>query len=468
MTNEPTAEATSSLENVSFAALLSGSDNAVAQAVQEAPIAETKAMATLAELPPEELDAKTPATAAFSFRTLLTDAQREELKKSAPAFAEKMVQDPNAILSFGEKTLTKLNAKSQAMLEAQKDIKVPEAEDIVNSLLREMDGFEKKYKNAKMEDFTSKMKAWFKGTSYSFKAMVRESKPIAERIDMAEVKLKEMEQSLADNAARGRILHQDITETLEEVVTILAALEEILEWARNEFKTIDALYLETKAKADAEGLATVEYRGKTITLNQLREIHETYATGVTELEKTWFDWRQQFFLGYAQAPSIRNLIVVNTTMQRRCQAFRTMGLPAARRSLIMWQQATLAKEGAEMGAAVSEGVNTLLQNAYKDTADVVGQVARESQAPIVSEETVFVMIQSVKDQCDQLVAADKMGRELRQRNVRALEAGEKQIEDVYTESRRKLVENALETGATTGDPNQKGPETDILSNLGVK
>jgi hypothetical protein len=53
------------------------------------------------------------------------------------------------------------------------------------------------------------------------------------------------------------------------------------------------------------------------------------------------------------------------------------------------------------------------------------------------------VIDSIKRQCEGLVAADKWGGELRARNLKALEAGEQQIDADFTDSRRKLVQNAM-------------------------
>ena len=78
------------------------------------------------------------------------------------------------------------------------------------------------------------------------------------------------------------------------------------------------------------------------------------------------------------------------------------------------------------------------------------------------------MIDSIKRQCEGLVAADKWGRELRARNLKALEAGEQQIEADFTESRRKLVQNAIAGTAESAVTPAPLPEADILGQLGVK
>ena len=422
----------------------------------------------LAQVTPQDAAASRPSEAQFSFRTLLTEQQLADLRKSAPAVAEQMAADYNAIIKFGAPVLERLTATSSQLLNAQKDIKIPEAEAIVNDLLREIDGFAKKYRNVRLENGVKKVVNFLRGIKYSLTTLARESRPIADKIDMAEVKLKGMEIKLADNVTRGQTLHKNTLTTLQEVVAVLAALEEITDCVKREFADVDALLKGVDAPGPAGAVETVDYKGRQVTVNELQEIHSNLAGAVGELEKTWFDWRQQFFLGYAQAPSIRNLILVSATMQRRCQVFRTMGLPSARSSLAMWQQAALAQEGAAMAEAVQKGTNDLIQGAFKNSADAVEQVAKASQMPIINEETVFVVIDSIKRQCEGLVAADKWGRELRARNIKALEAGEHQIEADFTESRRKLVENAIAATTESSLTQAPMPESDVLKQLGVK
>jgi uncharacterized protein YaaN involved in tellurite resistance len=422
----------------------------------------------LAQVTPQDAAASRPSEAQFSFRTLLTEQQLADLRKSAPAVAEQMAADYNTIIKFGAPVLERLTATSSQLLNAQKDIKIPQAEAIVNDLLREIDGFAKKYRNVRLENGVKKVVNFLRGIKYTLTTLARESRPIADKIDMAEVKLKEMEIKLADNVTRGQTLHKNTLTTLQEVAAVLAALEEITDCVKREFADVDALLKGVDAPGPAGAVEKIDYKGRQVTVNELQEIHSNLAGAVGELEKTWFDWRQQFFLGYAQAPSIRNLILVSATMQRRCQVFRTMGLPSARSSLAMWQQAALAQEGAAMGEAVQKGTNNLIQGAFKNSADAVEQVAKASQMPIINEETVFVVIDSIKRQCEGLVAADKWGRELRARNIKALEAGEHQIEADFTESRRKLVENAIAATAESSLTQAPMPESDALKQLGVK
>jgi len=423
---------------------------------------------TLATVTPEDASANTMAEVKFQFRDLLDANQRAELTTNAPAVAARMVNDYNAIIQFGEPVLTKLNASSVQLLEAQKGIEVPGADLIVNDLLRDIDGYSAKFSNEKVEGAIDKVRAFFRNTTYSLKAMVRESKPIVEKLEIAEIKLREMELKLADNVTRGQQLHKNANETLVDVVAVLAALEEIIEVAKAEFTIMDEALIKAESKSTiGSSLITIELKGEVISLNDLKNRHTAYANGISELEKTWFDWRQQFFLGYAQAPSIMNLILVSSTMQRRCQVFRTMGIPQGRFALAAWQLAVLAKEGGKMGSAVQEGTNRLIQEAFKAIGESVTETAMAAQAPMITEETVFEIINSVKAQCEGLVAADKWGREMRAKNIQALEAGEKNINQTFTDSRRTLVQNAV-SAVHAQQQLAPVPDADILAKLGVK
>jgi uncharacterized protein YaaN involved in tellurite resistance len=455
------AEAISAIPGIDIGNLLTAADSAAPATPLE------KALSTV---PAEDKGVASPDQARFQFRSLLSPDQTAALKKGAPALADKMTADLNAIISFGGPVLQKMNTASVQLLEEQRGIELPDADVIVNDLLREMDGFEKRFRNRGLEEKVEGIKKWFRGAKYSMKTMVRESKPLVEKLDLAEVRLQDMETKLGDNISRGQLLHKQTLEHMDQVVAVLAALEEVTDHIRAEFDKADEL-LRTADGTDsaAGGVGTVTWHGETVTVNELREIHSNLATALSEVEKTWHDWRQQFFMGFAHAPSTRNLVITQFAMRRRLQTFRTMGIPSGRRSIALWQQAVLAREGAELGEAVQEGVNKMIQQSFEQTATAVAQVAEAAQAPVITEETVWAVIDSVKNQCQAIVAADAAGRQMRARNLKALEQGETTIKDEFEESRRKLAEQARD-GVAADAPKAAAKDEeppDLLSSMGV-
>jgi len=444
---------------VDFAALMDSGDTTAPE------VRGTSLEAAIADAPKDDVAVARPEEAAFKFRSLLTDQQRADLQRGAPALARKFIDDVNQIVSFGGPIMQKMNDASVQLLEAQRHIKVPEADEIVNGMLREMDGFEKKWRSKKLEEAANAIVSWFNKGRYTLATMVRESKPIADKIDLAEVKLQEMETALADNIARGQLLHKQTLEHMDDVVAVLAALEQVIEEIRKEFDEADGAL----RAAESSGAESVDYKGRLISVSELRELHGNLAFVLSETEKTWADWRTQFFLGFAHAPATRNLVVTTFALRRRLAAFRTMGLPSARRSLAMWQQAAFAREGAELGQAVQEGTNRLIQGSFAETAKSVEAVANAAQAPIITEETIWAVIDSVKAQCGALVAADKAGRALRAQNLQALERGETAIEDAVVVSQRAIADASRSgAAAASGKPGTApvgDPGDDLLGKL---
>ena len=445
---------------IDFAALIEPGDTSAAE-VQATPLEQA-----IAEAPGTDAAVSRPDEASFKFRSLLTAKQLEDLERGAPILAKKFVDDVNQIVSFGGPVMQKMNSASVQLLEAQREIKIPEADQVVNDMLRTMDGFEKKWRSQKLEDAVNTVVGWFKKTKYTLSTMVRESRPISDKIDLAEVKLQEMESALADNIARGQLLHAQTLSHMDDVVAVLAALEQVIQELREEFDGVDALLSE----AEVSKAGSVVYKDETIPVAELREIHSKLSFVLSETEKTWADWRTQFFLGFAHAPATRNLIVTTFALRRRLATFRTMGLPSARQSLVMWQQAAFAREGAELGQSVQEGTNKLIQGAFAETAKSIEAVANAAQAPVITEDTIWAVIDSVKAQCEAIVTADRSGRALRARNLQALERGEHTIEDAVIASQRAVANGsrkapAVASSADSGASSGTDAGDDLLNKL---
>jgi uncharacterized protein YaaN involved in tellurite resistance len=442
--------------------------SALLGAPESSPVPKSAIEVALAKVDPADAaaDKEHAADAKFQFRSLLDEEQLVALRQNAPAFAVRLTNNFNEIINFGEPVLRRLNDASVALLEQQREVKVPEADKLVNDLLRKIDGYEAKYSNPKLEGALASVRKALQGAFYSLKTMAREAQPIIKKIDMVEVDLQDMEQKLADNVLAGQKLHKASVENLQGTVGVLAALEEILDVLRADFTEVDTLLQDAESRAGSEQLASVQYKGKTISLSELRERHTELGNTVNEIEKSWFDWRQQFFLGSNATPTIWNLILVSATMQRQCHVFRLQGLPQARRALAAWQMAAVAEKGAEMGDAVRDGLNQLVQKGSTATTQAVEHVAMSSQTPMISEETAFKLLADVKAQCNALVAADRWGRAQREKGVQIMQAGEEGMRQQVAESRRALVRGSIE--AAYKAPDAVPEETvDILQKIGV-
>jgi uncharacterized protein YaaN involved in tellurite resistance len=147
--------------------------------------------------------------------------------------------------------------------------------------------------------------------------------------------------------------------------------------------------------------------------------------------------------------------------------FRTMGLPGGKKSLVMWQQAALAKQSAEVGRSLADGTAKLIEGAFQAAGQAVTETARAAQAPILPEQAIWTIRDSIRTQCEGLVEASRWGRSVRAKTLTAMETSEREIGSATTEARQTIVREIL-ADVQAPTPQAPAPDADILQALGVQ
>lgn len=394
----------------------------------------------LATVNTAEIAAQRPTEASVSFRNKLTDAERAAVKSAAPTVAAEMIGNFNYIIEFGSDVTRKVNEVNANLLVQQQSIKLPEADAVVNGILRAIDGYNAKYGNAKLQGGLDRLMEKLRGAGYTLKAMIRDSKPITDKLDMAEGSILEMEQKLQQNVTRGHELRKITLASIDEVVKVLAVFEEILDVTRAE-----AQQMQQALDAALNGDQTVHWKGDKFTVEQFRELQAQQVGALTEIEKSWFSWRQKFFLYTTNVAATRNIINSSFGLYRTCMRVRTDAIPGARSQLVVWQQAELARQGARMATEVNSGIDRLIGQAAAGTASAVAQVAEANQQTMLSEDTILKITNGLRDQFSAIVTAEKQGRAIRERNLSIIQQSEVALHTASREAQQELVANALRT-----------------------
>ena len=410
----------------------------------------------------EEFKVKRPEDTSIKFRNQLDEKDLEAVRKAAPDLAKKMVKDYTFIIDFGAEVMEDLDNVSSRMLEEQKGIKLPEADQAVNGILKELDGYSAKYADPKTRNFFNKIVQKFKGSTYTIKNMVRDAKPIADKLEIAKAEILQMELKLQDNVRRGQALRKVTVKTVDDLVKVLALFEEIIDVSRQE-----ALAMDNKRKvAEAAGPdSVITWEDQKYTIEEFNELLQTQVNAIGEMEKTWFTWRQKFFIYTANISAIRNIVATSIGLLRTCHRVRTDAIPAAKHQITAWQQAELANQGAEMANRANEGVDRLIAGASKGMAEAVIKGAEANQRPILSENTIVAMTEDLKRQFTAMVDAENKGREVRARNLGIMEQSEKAIAQASEEARQALLENAMAVVRENTATSNKAEADDILSIL---
>jgi uncharacterized protein YaaN involved in tellurite resistance len=133
----------------------------------------------------------------------------------------------------------------------------------------------------------------------------------------------------------------------------------------------------------------------------------------------------------------------------------------------MWQNAALAEQSAEMGQAFIDVTNQLVQKSFGAAADATEKVAAAAEAPLLTAETGLAIVQSVKRQCEAIIAADRWGRQQRAQLLPQMQTGEADLAGAESAMRRQLVAGSLAAASHQVAP-APVPDSDILAAVGVK
>lgn len=423
---------------------------------------ETQLQHDATEANEQELNAKNPDDTSIKFRNQLDEEDLAAVKEASPKLASRMTKDYSFIIDFGQEVMEELDSVSNRMLEEQKKIEIPEADQAVNGILKELDGYSAKYSDPKLKNLFSKIAEKFRGSTYTLKNMVRDAKPISDKLDIAKSEIFKMELKLQDNVRRGHELRKTTMKTVDNMVRVLAIFEEVIEISRAK-----AVEMENKLNmAEASGEdAVIVWEDKKYTIEEFREVLQNQVSALGEMEKTWFAWRQKFFMYNANITASRNIINTSIGLLRTCHRVRTDAIPAAKHQITVWQQAELAHQGAQMAERANAGVDRLVSGASKGMADAVEASAEANQRAMLSEDTITQMTQDLQRQFKAIVDSEQKGRAMRSRNLEVMEASEKTIAAASEEARKQLLANAMEVVRQNSRESNQNDTDNVLGNL---
>lgn len=391
----------------------------------------------------------------YAFREIVPEKRLADIKRVVPQLAAKVVSSPSAIISYKESVLKGVNELSERLIDEQKGVSIPEADSIINGVLHEIDGYSSKYSPEKMNSKMSAIKRRLFGPMYAIKAMKKDALPIARKLDEVSVEIQKMEIGLRDNAARGRVLRKKMIDSIGNIVDVIAILEELKERLGNDIEKMSGV-------ASGANGGIVEWEGQKYTPEEFDELMSDYGTALSEAEKTWFNWRQKYFLYIANIVSSRNIIQVSMTMERTCRRIRVDAIPAARTQLAAWQQAEFARQSASKANAINEGVDRLISASIKGSTDAVSSVMSASTKAMISDQTVLDITDNIRRQFQIMLDAESEAKVARQRNLALIENGEEAIVQAAEDARRESIRRI--SGNETGNRKliRSAADADIL------
>ncbi|HEP1501246.1 toxic anion resistance protein [Streptococcus pyogenes] len=347
-------------------------------------------------------DLPTDTNGQISFFEKLSADQQTAITAKAPALVDTFLADQNALLDFGQSAVEGVNATVNHILAEQKKLQIPQVDDLLKSINRELNGFIAKYKDATPVDLDKKpnfLQKLFKQSRDTLQEFYFDSQNIEQKMDSMAAAVVKQEDTLARNIVSAELLIEDNTKSIEHLVGVIAFIEASQKEAS---QRAAALQKDLKTKDSA----TPDYQIKADLLARTTEVINT-------LEQQHTEYLSRLYVAWATTPQMRNLVKVSSDMRQKLGMLRRNTIPTMKLSIAqlgMMQQSV--KSGMTADAIVNAN-NAALQMLAETSKEAIPALEQSAQKPTLSMKSVTSLAESLVAQNNGIIAAIDHGRKER-------------------------------------------------------
>lgn len=340
-------------------------------------------------------------------RDQLDPALQERVRKSALANLEVIVSNPIKLDEVGVAALAEINQTSNQLFTlfmSGDRVKIPEVNQYTKELRRAVKGFnEKNDRNTKRRqniESYDKSKTlvvdWFYRNVDWLGELISDAQGIERRLDSIVAQITDKQAQLRRNVEICNTLYEVNERAIVNLVIAIAGMEYLHDELRTQH---DAIVIDKNAP---------DARVKSEQKERLRSTVEAVETRINE-------FNQRLFLAVATSPQIRNIRTISYSLGQRLGLIINVTIPAFKLTVVQW--ATLIQ--AQQAATVTEGVvdfnNDVLQGFAAAANQSIKHIAKVSQTPSTSPETILLIAESLDQQVVSFDEAYKWGVEERRK-----------------------------------------------------
>ncbi len=381
----------------------------------------------------------------LSFYDKLSDEQKEAISNRVPALVDTFVDNQNSLLDFGKEAVEDVNKTVNHILKEQKNIQIPQVDEMLLNTNRELNGFVAKYKNvadaAELEKKPNLLQKLFNQSKNTIQDFYFEAQSIENRMDSLAASVAKNEDTLSRNIVSAELLIEENTNSIENLVGVIAFVEasgreasQRANKVQNELSQLDP--------------TSVDYQVKNEEMMRITEV-------VNSLEQQRTEYISRLYVAWATTPQMRNLVKVSSDMKQKLGMIRRNTIPTMKLSIAqlgMLQQSVKAEVTAD---AIINANNAALQMLAETSKEAIPRMEATAQRPTMAIETVTKLAESLVAQNEGIIQAINNGRAQRQQLETAIVKSAQTINDSVMLRDRKIVEALLEEGKAIQDNLEK-------------
>ncbi|MGT2911170.1 toxic anion resistance protein [Streptococcus cameli] len=372
----------------------------------------------------------------LSFFEKLTPEQKDGISSKVPALVDTFIENQNALLDFGKEAVDSVNKTVNHILQEQKNIQIPQVDEMLLNTNRELHGFVAKYKNvsgtAELEKKPNFLQKLFGQSKASLQDFYFEAQGIEKKMDLFAGNVAKNEDTLARNIVSAELLIEENTKSIENLVGVIAFVEASGQEASKRASQIQTELLQLDS-------TSVDYQVKNEEMMRITEV-------VNTLEQQRTEYISRLYVAWATTPQMRNLVKVSSDMKQKLGMIRRNTIPTMKLSIAqlgMLQQSVRAELTAD---AIINANNAALQMLAETSKEAIPRMEATAQRPTLAVETVTKLAESLVAQNEGIIKAIHHGRSQRQQLETAIIKSAQTINDSVMLRDKQIVEALLEEG----------------------
>lgn len=380
-------------------------------------------------------DPGNPNTPSLQFFDKLTPQQQAAIQERTPQLVDQFLEDKNSLLDFGQDAVENVNITVNKILSEQKKLEIPQVDDILTQTNRELNGFVAKYKDAKPADLEEKpnfLQKLFRQGKNNLQEFYFDSQNIEKKMDSMAAAVVTQEEVLARNIVSAEMLIEDNTNSIENLVGVIAFIESSQKEAGDR-----AFQLQQEvASLDP---ASIDYQVKS---DQLA--HTTEVVNMLEIQHT--EYISRLYVAWATTPQMRNLVKVSTDMRQKLGMLRRNTIPTMKLSIAQLGILQQSVRSGMTADAITNANNAALELLAETSKEAIPALERTAQNPTMSVQAVTKLAESLVVQNQQIIQAIEEGRSKRAQLEQTIVESANSINDSVKLRDKTIIQSLLNQG----------------------
>lgn len=374
-------------------------------------------------------------TPSLQFFDKLTPQQQTAIQERTPQLVDQFLEDKNSLLDFGQDAVENVNITVNKILSEQKKLEIPQVDEILTQTNRELNGFVAKYKDAKPADLEQKpnfLQKLFRQGKNNLQEFYFDSQNIERKMDSMAAAVVTQEEVLARNIVSAEMLIEDNTNSIENLVGVIAFIE-------SSQKEAGARAVQLQQEVASLDPASIDYQVKS---DQLA--HITEVVNMLEIQHT--EYISRLYVAWATTPQMRNLVKVSTDMRQKLGMLRRNTIPTMKLSIAQLGILQQSVRSGMTADAITNANNAALELLAETSKEAIPALERTAQNPTMSVQAVTKLAESLVVQNQQIIQAIEEGRSKRAQLEQTIVESANSINDSVKLRDKTIIQSLLNQG----------------------